>query len=351
MSSGRDIRTRTTATLSSLLEDPPGLSLTTSCTHALEASGLLLGVGPGDEVVVPAFTLSSTANAFLLRGATLRFADVDPTTGNLDPASVAERTTERTKVVVAVHYAGVAADLPSLLDQSRDDGWDLVEDAAQGIFASLDGRPLGRWGRLGAISFHRTKNVACGEGGALVVNDPDLLAAAEVSLDKGNDRAAFDSGLVPAYQWSGPGSAWRMPEESVALLARSLEGAAERQRHRHRVWSRYHESLADWAPAVGARLPSIPPGAEHPAHLYWVLLPADVTRSTVQARCRSLGVELVQHYSSLPTTTFGRTLARPDDECPVAATFAERLVRLPLSPSMDDTEVDRVVETLAGSIR
>ncbi len=346
-----ELRRSTTRALSSLLDDPPAVALTTSCTHALEAAGLLLGVGPGDEVVVPAFTLSSTANAFLLRGATLRFADVDPATGNIDPNSVAERTTDRTAVVVAVHYAGVAADLPALLEQSRTLGWGLVEDAAQGLYGSLDGRALGRWGRLGAISFHRTKNVSCGEGGALVVNDPELITPADVALDKGNDRVAFDAGVVAAYQWTGLGSAWRMPIESVERLAVSLDGAAERQRRRHVIWDRYLEGLTDWAHSTGSTLPTIPDGAEHPAHIFWILLPEGASREAVREHCAARGVEVTQHYASLPTTTYGRTIAHPDDACPVAEQFAARLIRLPLDPTMDDGDLDRVLEAVTTSTR
>ncbi|MFZ4520004.1 MAG: DegT/DnrJ/EryC1/StrS family aminotransferase [Microthrixaceae bacterium] len=337
------LRAATTARVAELLDAPPAVGLTSSCTHALEAAALLLGIGPGDEVVVPAFAFSSTANPFLLRGATLRFADVDPRTANLDPASVADRTGPRTRAVVCVHYGGVAADLDRLVPMAADGGWDLVEDAAQGLFGSLRGRPLGRFGRLGALSFHHTKNISAGDGGALVVNDPDLAATVPVLLDKGNDREAFERGLVDAYEWSGPGSSWRMPDAGVARLSGELDRREAVQAARHRIWDTYARELADWAPRTGARLPLVPSGAEQPAHLFWVLLPPDLPRDRFVAHCAAMDVVCTRHYGSLPRTRFGRTLALPGDECPVADSFAARLVRLPLSPDLGDDDVERVL--------
>lgn len=342
------LRADTAALVSALLDGPVAVELTSSCTHALEAASLLLGIGPGDEVVVPAFTFSSTANPFLLRGATLRFADVDPLTGNLDPASVAERTSPRTRAVVCVHYGGVAADLDRLVPMAEQGDWDLVEDAAQGLFGSLHGRPLGRFGRVGALSFHHTKNISAGEGGALVVNDPALVGSVPVLLDKGNDRQAFDRGLVNAYEWSGPGSSWRMPDAAVDRLATELARRNEVQRARHRIWDTYARELPSWSSATGARLPVVPPGAAHPAHLFWVLLPPATARERFLAHCVERGVRCTRHYGSLPRTRFGRTVALPGDICPVADEFADRLVRLPLGPEMDEGDVDRVLAAVTA---
>lgn len=339
-------RTAVTSTLSELLDHPEAVALTSSCTHALEAAALLMGVGAGDEVVVPAFTYPSTANAFLLRGATIRFADVDPATGNVDPDSVAARTTRRTRAVVCVHYGGVACDLEALGAQSVERGWDLVEDAAQALFGSYEGRPLGRFGRLSCFSFHRTKNVACGEGGALVVNDPDLVSPMEVVLDKGTNRAEFDSGRVDSYEWCGPGSAWRLPAPAVPILAAELTRRSAIQARRHAVWDRYRSGLAEWADAVGARLPTVPEPAAHPAHLFWLVLPPSLPRERFVAACARRGVQAARHFGSLPESRYGRLVARPEDRCPGAAELAARLVRIPLHHRMGTEDVEHVIETV-----
>lgn len=339
-------RTAVTALLAELLDHPAGVELTSSCTHALEAAALLLAIAPGDEVVVPAFTFPSTANAFLLRGATIRFADVDPATGNIDPDSVAARTTRRTRAVVCVHYGGVACDLDALAEQSSRRGWDLVEDAAQALFGSYDGRPLGRFGRVSCFSFHRTKNIACGEGGALVVNDPELVAPMEVLLDKGTNRAQFEAGRVDAYEWCGTGSAWRLPASAVPVLEAELAQRSAIQARRHAIWDRYRSGLDEWASTVGARLPTVPEPAAHPAHLFWLVLPPSLPRDRFIAACARRGVQVARHYGSLPESRFGRLVARPEDRCPGAAELAERLVRIPLHHRMGVEDVEHVIETV-----
>lgn len=342
------LRRATTARLHALLGGPPGVELTSSCTHAMEAAAVVLGVGPGDEVVVPAFTFPSTANAFLLGGATIRFADVDPATGNVDPASVERVSGPRTKVVVCTHYGGVACDVDALGGLCRDGGWHLVEDAAHGIFATYRGTPLGRFGTFAALSFHRTKNVSSIDGGALVVNSPELVEPSLVAIDKGTNRAAFDEGRVTSYEWCGPGSAWRMPDPMVQLLAAQLEQADGMQRVRHHVWGRYHRELADWAGELGAALPVVPDGCEHPAHLYWLVLPAGVDRADFVQHCGERGVQVARHYGSLPDSTYGRRIRHPDDDCPAAAVLGEQLVRLPLHHLLTDDDVDRVVAAVTS---
>ncbi|MFM7063197.1 MAG: aminotransferase class I/II-fold pyridoxal phosphate-dependent enzyme, partial [Actinomycetes bacterium] len=306
-------RVSTTARLAGLLDDPPAVLLTSSCTHALEASMLLAGVGPGDEVVVPAFTLSSTANAALLRGATVRFADVRAEDGNIDPVAVDGVVGPRTRAVVCVHYGGVAADVEELAVVAATVGADLVEDAAHGLFARWQGTPLGRFGRLGALSFHRTKNLSTVEGGALVVNDPDLVDAAQVAVDKGTDRYRMESGATTTYEWAGPGSAWRMADPMVTLLEGQLDRASAVQARRHQVWDTYRSALSEWAAQHGAALPHLREGVEHPAHLFWIQLPDAARRDDVVAHCADAGIEVAQHYGSLPDSTFGRTLVVEGD--------------------------------------
>ena len=342
-------RAATTARLAALLDDPPAVLLTSSCTHALEASMLLAGVGPGDEVVVPAFTLSSTANAALLRGATVRFADVRAEDGNMDPVSLAGVVNSRTRAVVCVHYGGVAADVEELSLVAATVGADLIEDAAHGLFGRWEGTPLGRFGRLGALSFHRTKNLSTIEGGALVVNDPDLIDAAMIAVDKGTDRYLMESGAATTYEWAGPGSAWRMADPMVALLDEQLDRAEGVQARRHQVWDAYRSMLAGWAEQHGVVLPEVRDGVDHPAHLFWVRLPDGDRRADVIAHCTAAGVEVAQHYGSLPDSAFGRTLVVRGDDCPVAHDLSARLLRLPIHHELTDEQVDRVVTALTSA--
>ena len=293
-------RAEVTSTLSGLLDTPPSVELTSSCTHALEAAATLIDIGPGDEVIVPAFAFPSAANAFLLRGATIRFADIDPTTGNVAPASVEERTTERTRAVACVHYGGVACDMDALAGLSASAGWTLVEDAAHGLFGRYRSTPLGRFGRLGCVSFHRTKNISSIDGGALVVNDPALIESARVALDKGTNRVDFDEGRVSSYDWTGPGSAWRLSDGLIGVLAGQLERRDEVQTRRTAVWNRYATELASWAGSTGARLPLVPDGVDHPAHLFWIVLPTHADRDRFVEWCRRSGIETARHYGSLP---------------------------------------------------
>jgi dTDP-4-amino-4,6-dideoxygalactose transaminase len=341
-----DLRDATTAELSALLGSPPALALTSSCTHALEAAAQLLDIGPGHEVIVPAFTFPSSANPFLIRGATLRFADIDPYTGNVDATSVAARTTPRTAAVVCMHYGGVAGPVDELVELGRSDGWSLVEDAAHGLFGTWDGRPLGTFGRLGAVSFHRTKNISAHEGGALIVNDPELVDRVDVALDKGTDRARFEAGEIPAYDWVGIGSSWRMSDPHVELLAASLSQREAIQRRRHEIWQSYRSGLSSWAERTGSRLPHIDERAEHPAHLFWISLGDGLDRDRVVEACARAGVPAFRHYSSLPDSPYGQSIRHPEDDCPAASAFAGQLIRLPLHHDLENVAVERAIEVL-----
>lgn len=339
-------RTEVVAELSMALDEPPAVLLTSSCTHALEASALLINVGPGDEVIVPAFTFPSTANAFLLRGATVRFADVSDHDGNIDPTSVETRLSERTRAIVAVHYAGIGADLDLLEKLAERCDAVLIEDAAHGIHARSDGVPLGRRGTFGCLSFHRTKNLTAGDGGALIVNDPDLIAPATVALDKGTNREAFDAGRVDAYDWRGLGSSWHLPDTGVDLLGESLARSSDVQATRQHVWRRYMSELQDWAKQRGVTLPSVSDNNDQPAHLFWVGLPDAQLRTKTVDHCRDLGVEVARHFGSLPESPYGATIAVPGDECPVAKCFADRLLRLPMHHQLSDDDTDRVIQAI-----
>lgn len=341
-------RRSATATVSQLLSSPPGLELTSSCTAALEAAATVLGIGPGDEVIVPAFSFPSTANAFLLRGATVRFADADLRTGNVDADSIDRCRSEATRAVVCVHYGGVACEMEAITELCDSSGWHLVEDAAHGLFGSYQGLPLGRFGRLAALSFHRTKNISSIDGGAIVVNDPSLVDQVHIALDKGTNRAAFEAGLVSSYEWSGPGSAGRMSDPIVDRLVEQLDLRVSIQRRRHEVWSDYARGLVSWAEKYDVGLPLVPSGAQHPAHLFWMLLPAEVARERFISWCSDHGVEVARHYGSLPDSAFGTRIANPDDRCPSAARLATHLVRLPLHHELTGTQIEQVLAAVTS---
>jgi dTDP-4-amino-4,6-dideoxygalactose transaminase len=320
--------------------------LTTSCTHALEMSALLLDVGPGDEVIVPAFTFVSTANAFALRGARVVFADVDARTLNLDPADVARKVTPRTRAVALVHYAGVAADVEAIAAAAP--GAALVEDNAHGLFGRWRGRPLGSFGRLATQSFHDTKNLGCGEGGALVVNDAALAERAEIIREKGTNRSRFFRGQVDKYTWVDLGSSYLPSEILAAVLVAQLEGAAAIQAARQAVWARYHRELAGWAARHGVQQPWLPDGAEQPAHIYWMRVADLDARTRMIAHLAAAGVRATFHYQPLHLSEVGRAAGGREGDCPVTEAAADTMVRLPLFADLTTDEVGRVIDAVTS---
>ncbi|GHH64180.1 dTDP-4-amino-4,6-dideoxy-D-glucose transaminase [Streptosporangium violaceochromogenes] len=321
--------------------------LTTSCTHALEMSALLLGLRPGDEVIMPSFTFVSTANAYALRGATPVFADCRPDTLNLDERLVEAAITERTRAVVVVHYAGVACAMEAIGELCERYGLTLIEDNAHGLGGSYRGRPLGSFGALAAQSFHSTKNAQCGEGGALLLNDGDLITRAEIIREKGTDRSRFFRGQVDKYRWVDIGSSYLPSDVLAAQLAAQLEVFGDIQRRRQAVWHAYHEGLADWADRNGVARPAVPDGCAHPAHLYHLLLPDLGNRQAFIGHLAGLGVQAAFHYHPLHTAPAGRRYGRPaPGGCPVTESVADRLVRLPLFAGLDEAGVTRVVDAV-----
>lgn len=323
--------------------------LTTSGTHALELAALLLDLGPGDEVVVPSFTFSSTAAAFALRGARVVFCDVRPDTLNLDEALLPSLVTERTRAIVAVHYAGVACDLDAIGAVASERGIAVVEDNAHGLFGRYRERPLGTFGTFAAQSFHETKNLTCGEGGALVVNDPAHVDRAEVMREKGTNRKRFFRGQVDKYTWVDLGSSYVPSDLSAAFLAAQLEQREAIQAARLRVWHRYREGLADWAGRVGARLPVVPEECEHPAHMFYVLLPSLEERTALIDRLRARGILAVFHYLPLHLSEMGRSHGGRPGQCPVTEDVSDRLVRLPFFTSLTEAEHDEVLDAVVAS--
>ncbi len=320
--------------------------LTTSCTHALDMTALLLDVGPGDEVVIPSFTFVSTVNAFALRGARPVFADVRPDTLNLDPELLPRLIGPRTRAIVAVHYAGVGCDMEAILDAAAGRGIAVVEDNAHGLFGKRNGRKLGSFGALSTLSFHETKNITCGEGGALIVNDPRYAERAEIVREKGTNRSQFFRGMVDKYSWVDLGSSYLPSELLAAYLLAQLEARERIQAARHRIWDRYARELAGWAQATGSRLPVVPPGCEQPAHIFYVLLPSLAARQRLIAHLRERGILAVFHYVPLHLSEYGRKVAAGALDCPVAADVADRLVRLPLYFALAPEDQARVIEAV-----
>lgn len=320
--------------------------LTHSCTGALEMAALLSGVGAGDEVIMPSYTFTTTATAFALRGATPVFVDVRPDTLNLDPALAAQAVTDRTRAIVAVHYAGVGCEMDVL--QALADAHDLmlIEDAAQGYHSAWRDRPLGSIGSMGAISFHETKNVISGEGGALLVNDPEMVQRAEIVQEKGTNRRAFYRGQVDKYSWVDLGSSFMPSELTAAFLYAQLEQAGDITAKRLRIWQRYHERLAQPEAEGRLRRPIVPGDATHNAHMYYVLLESPAVRDHALSALNDVGVNAVFHYVPLHSSPAGRRLGRTGSSMRVTDDVSARLLRLPLWVEMEDGDIDITVDRL-----
>lgn len=324
--------------------------LTHSCTAALEMAALMTGVGPGDEVVMPSYTFVSTANAFVLRGAVPVFVDIRPDTLNLDERLIEAAITPRTRAIVVVHYAGVACDMDAVMAIAARHGLWVVEDAAQALMAAWRGRALGAIGHLGALSFHETKNVISGEGGAILVNDESMVGRAEVVREKGTDRSRFFRGEVDRYTWVDLGSSYLPGEVVAAFLWAQMEQAESITRRRMALWERYHERLADAEARGLLQRPTIPPGATHNAHLYRVLLPDLATRTHVIAALKAAGIQSVFHYVPLHSSPAGQRWGRAAGALPVTDDVAQRLLRLPLWLGLEaqqDEVVQRLLDALA----
>jgi dTDP-4-amino-4,6-dideoxygalactose transaminase len=319
--------------------------ITTSGTHALEMASRLLGLGPGDEVIVPSFTFPSAAAAVAMTGAQIVFVDIDPATGNIDVAHARAALTPRTRAVSVLHYGGVPADLDALRALVRDSGIAMIEDNAHGLGVRTEGGHLGRFGDFGVQSFHDTKNVQCGEGGALLINDPESLLRAEIMREKGTDRSRFLRGEIDKYSWVDWGSSYLPSELNAAVLHAQLDAFGEIQAMRAEIWRHYRRSLIPWAAANGATL--MDPRGEHAAHLFYLLMPTAEGRTSMLRHLNEHGIRAVFHYVPLDTSIAGEQFGRRDEPLHRSADFADRIVRLPLWAGMTAGIVDRVVETIA----
>ncbi|HYF07276.1 MAG TPA: dTDP-4-amino-4,6-dideoxygalactose transaminase [Acetobacteraceae bacterium] len=319
----------------------PRALLTHSCTAALEMAAILAEVGPGDEAIMPSFTFSSTANAFALRGATPVFVDIRPDTLNLDERLIEAAITPRTRVIVPVHYAGLPCAMDAIMAIAERHGLLVIEDAAQGHMVRHGGRALGTIGHLGCLSFHETKNLVAGEGGALLVNDARLMARAEILREKGTDRTRFLRGEVDKYTWQDIGSSFIPGELSGAFLLAQLEQAEAITQHRRALFDLYAEELAPLAAARRVTLPSFR-GDEANGHIFWMLLRDGAERGDMMDHLRAQGVQAVFHYVPLHSAPAGRRLGRCAGALPVTEEVGARLLRLPLHGALDEADARRV---------
>lgn len=340
-----DFTKQAAAELSAIHEGSTVL-LTTSCTAALELSAMLLELVPGDEVIVPSFTFVSSANAFAVMGARIVFVDIDPQTLNLDEAQVEAALTDRTRAVIAVNYGGIGSVSKGLVDMAARVGAIVIEDNAHGLFGSSDGRPLGTVSALSTLSFHETKNVTCGEGGALVVNDDQFVERAEVLREKGTNRSRFFRGMVDKYTWIDVGSSYLLSDINAAILLAQLEFAETIQSRRVEAVGAYRSGLDGWASSNGVRLQAHPAGCAPPAHLFCLLMPDLAERTRFLAFTREHGVATTFHYLPLHTSPAGRRFGSAPFGCPNSEDVSDRLVRLPVFSDISQAEIARVVEVV-----
>jgi dTDP-4-amino-4,6-dideoxygalactose transaminase len=324
--------------------------LTTSCTHALEMAALLLDIEPGDEVIVPSFTFVSTANAFALRGARIVFADIRPDTLNIDEKLIESLISSRTKAIVVVHYAGVACEMDAIAGLARKYGVSVIEDNAHGLFSRYKGRLLGTFGAFATQSFHETKNITCGEGGALLINDPNYVEEAEIVREKGTNRARFFRGQVDKYTWIALGSSYLPSEILAAFLYAQLEHYETIQNKRKIIWKRYNDALAGWSQRFGIGLPNVPGHCEQSYHMYYVIMPDLATRQGLISYLKDAGVSAVFHYLPLHLSEMGMRLGGRSGDCPVTEDLSDRLLRLPFFTDLSESDQVRVIESVTSFV-
>lgn len=320
--------------------------LTTSCTHALEMAALLLDIQPGDEVIVPSFTFVSTVNAFVLRGARPVFCDIRPDTLNLDETLLPDLITSRTKAIVVVHYGGIGCAMDVITALAARHRLAVVEDNAHGLFGRYRGQPLGTFGCLATQSFHETKNLQCGEGGALLINDPAYSDRAEIIREKGTDRSRFFRGQVDKYTWVDIGSSYLPSDLLAAFLYAQLEGAAEIQANRQRIWEYYRDHLMEWAAGCGVILPHVPDECEQAYHLFYLVMPTAEQRRLLINELKKRHILSVFHYLPLHSSPMGLTFGGKPGDCPITESVSERLVRLPFYNDLTEPEQARIVAAI-----
>lgn len=320
--------------------------LTTSCTHATELAAILADIKPGDEVIMPAYTFVSTADAFVMRGATPVFVDIRPDTMNIDEKKIERAITEKTKAIVPVHYAGVACEMDTIMDIANRHNLIVIEDAAQGIMSTYKGRALGTIGNFGAMSFHETKNYSMGEGGALLIRDEKDVEDAEIIREKGTNRSKFFRGQIDKYTWVNLGSSYLPSDMNAAYLYSQLEIADEINNQRLDNWNRYYKNLEELKDAGKIELPVIPEGCVHNAHMFYIKAADIEERSALIAFLKERGIMSVFHYIPLHTAPAGIKFGRFDGEDEYTTKESERLARLPMYYGLKPEEVDMICETI-----
>ena len=321
----------------------PKALLTTSCTHALEMSALLLNIQAGDEVIVPSFTFVSSINAFVLRGAKPIFADIRPDTLNLDEKLLPDLITDKTRAIVLVHYAGVACEMDTIMEIANQHGIPVIEDNAHALFSTYKGKYLGTFGQLATQSFHETKNFTCGEGGALLINDPDLVERAEIIREKGTNRSRFFRGQIDKYTWVDVGSSYLPSDMLAAYLWAQFEEADAIQARRKEIWDTYQSHLKEWSTIHRVQLPTIPDHVEQSYHMYYMLLPSLEVRTRLIDHLKARSILSVFHYLPLHTSDMGKQFGGQEGDCPVTEDVADRLLRLPFFNAMTKDEQDDVL--------
>ena len=324
--------------------------LTHSCTGALEMAAILADIQPGDEVIMPSYTFVSTANAFILRGGVPVFVDIRPDTLNIDETLIEAAITSKTKAIVPVHYAGVSCELDTIMKIAQRHQLLVIEDAAQGIASTYKGKPLGSIGHLATLSFHETKNVNCGQGGALLVNYPQLCDRADIVWQKGTNRTQFFRGFADKYTWVDMGSSYLHSELNAAYLWAQLESATAITQSRLNIWQRYHQGFADLEAEGKVRRPIVPPECQHNAHMYYLLLPNLKSRTTLIDKLDACGINAVFHYVPLHSSPAGRKFGRTQGDLFLTQELSDRLVRLPLWVGMDEY-VDYAIEKVITIVR
>ena len=344
--SGDGYYTKESQSLIEALLSVPKVLLTTSCTHALELTALLLDLAPGDEVIIPSFTFVSTVNAFALFGAKPVFIDIRPDTLNLDENLLEGLITEKTRAVVPVHYAGVGCEMDRIIELAGKHSLDIVEDNAHGLFGKYKQRYLGTFGCLATQSFHETKNISCGEGGALLINNQDLIERAEILREKGTNRSRFFRGQIDKYTWVDVGSSYLPSDILAAILYAQLEIRDDIQAKRKISWDYYYAGLQDWASVSGTRLPIIPTYCEQTYHMFYMLLPDLETRQALMVYLKNKGIHSVFHYQPLHLSGMGQKFGGKKGDCPITEDVSDRLLRLPLYYGLTLEEQDYVIKTI-----
>lgn len=346
--SGDGIFTKKCRALLEKIHQASAVFLTTSCTHALEMAALLLEIRPGDEIIIPSFTFVSTVNAFVLQGARPVFIDIRPDTLNMDEVKLEQLITPRTKVIVPVHYAGVSCEMDTILEIANQHGIHVVEDNAHGLFGKYKGRYLGTFGCMAAQSFHETKNFICGEGGALIVNDPQYIERAEIIREKGTNRSRFFRGQIDKYTWVDIGSSYLLSDILSAFLFAQLEARELIQQRRKRIWEDYYQHLAGWAQEHNVQLPFVPEHCEQPYHMFYLIMPSFEQRQALITYLKKQEITAVFHYLPLHLSKMGQMLGGKKGDCPITEYISDRLVRLPFYNGLSEDNQKRVIDAICN---